>query len=202
MFSKETLLRLILVAMGVALSIICIMLFSRYRSGLGGIIVIVIVGYALGPMAGLCFAHAFLPQFCRNLTSSILMPRIFRRTKAPAFSRVQGLIMQNDYDAAVEELNQILKAHPYNKQAVEMLVQIHVESLRDTDAALKVLADYFDSRPSVSSGDSALVLRYVDLCEELGRLPTAAALLERQLHIKAYSDSDLKLMHNRLMAMN
>lgn len=200
MFSKETLLKLILIAMGVALSIKCIQAFLDARNAVDEVIA-VILAVVLGFMAGLCFAYAFLPQFCRNLTNSILMPRVFRRTKAPAFSRVQGLIMQNDFDAAVEELKQILKAHPYNKQAVEMLVQIHVESLQDTDAALKVLSDYFDSRPSVNSGDSALVLQYVDLCEELGRFSAAAALLERQLRIKAYSESDLKLMHNRLIAI-
>jgi hypothetical protein len=177
-----------------------IFVFFKEGSLLGGALML-IGGIVLGIPGGLFLALAICPIFGKMVGDGIFYPT--ERLKAPPrlITPIRGIINRGQIDEAVAELTDILQDHPYDAEALLMLIEILMDELQENEAAETMMKNFLAYK-KLKPGDQVIdiLMRYADCCEALEEPLRAEPLFEQEL-AKKYSESSLKAIQRRLDAM-
>ena len=148
------------------------------------------VGHSIGRKAGGTFGDA------------VFYPKNYLKTAPDIMSPIKGRIAREEYDEAIEELNELLAKKPFSPEPYLILVEVRANDLSDYLRAMELIEEYFSQeKVYVFDENIEMLLLYADICQEHNYLPKAQKILEQEVKRKGYSALKRKRLQTRLEAI-
>jgi hypothetical protein len=103
----------------------------------------VIIALIWATFAGLCFASVAVPRFSSWFSGFLYLPIEYLKSPPEKIAPIKGLIEQENYEEAIERLNQILARKPFETAAVLLLAEIYFEHLAAGERGAELVLGYF-----------------------------------------------------------
>jgi tetratricopeptide (TPR) repeat protein len=151
---------------------------------------------------GICLGFMVGKRVGGGLGDTIFYPKQHLRTPPIVLSPIKGMIALQEYDEAIEELEEILKEKPFTPEPYLLLVKIYANELNDYHQAMKLIEDYFyRNKVYVFDENVEMLMIYADMCAEYNYLNRAAKILAQEVERKGYSEEKRKHFKTRLEAI-
>ena len=137
-----------------------------------------------------------------GLFSRIFYAADYLKEPPDMISPIRGLMANQEYEKAEEELRQLLAKRPYSPIANLLAAEIAIERQRIPDA-LDRLENYFNNpKTRITEENTQMLLLYSDHAPQFGRKQNAITYLERELARKGYSEPERQFLSARLAALH
>ncbi len=162
-----------------------------------------IIGAVFGAFWGVIIAWLLAPAVGNWVGGILYSPKSYLKTVPEILSPIKGMIAQEEYDEAIEELNKLLAEKPFNPEPYLILVEIYENELGDHHRAMELIEAYFGQKKVYAFDENIeMLLLYADICAEHNYLQKAQRILQQELSRKGYSDEKRKRFQTRLEAIN
>lgn len=158
-----------------------------------------LVGAVLGLFWGIIIARLAAPAIGDWFGNIFYAPKEHLKTPPDTLSPVKGMIAREEYDEALEELNELLEEKPFSPEPYLLMVETYANDLGDYLRAMNLIEEYFDQEmvhPFEENID--MLLLYSDICDEHNYLHKAEKLLEQEVARKGYLEIKRKRLQTRL----
>jgi len=188
--------------LGIVGLIFSVAAFFSMSMGIAG----VLMAWALGTIAGMCFASVLAPKIGDICGNQVFFPLKYLKEPAEIISRIRGMVEREKYQAAIEATNEMLARNPFDPLLFLLLIEVYMDRLNDKKQAAALIEKYFLNRQEnpklkVSPENVELLMRYSDICLEQKHPEPAIALFQNELSRKEYSDPDRRTLTLRLEAL-
>ena len=161
-----------------------------------------LAGAVLGVFWGFIIAHLAAPSIGNWFGNLFYAPKEYLKTAPDILSPVKGMITQEKYDEAIEQLNEILEEKPFSPDPYLILVEIYANELGNYLRAMELIEAYFSEKKVYAFDENIeMLLLYADICAEHNYLNKAQRLLEQEVARKGYSAEKRKRLQIRLDAI-
>lgn len=151
---------------------------------------------------GFFIAHRIGYGIGATFGDAVFYPKHFLKIAPDIMSPIKGRIAREEYDEAIEELNDLLEEKPFSPEPYQILVEIYAIELNDYHHAMKLIEKYFSQEKVYAFDENIeMLLLYADICQDHNYLPKAQALLEQEVKRKGYSPLKRKRLQARLEAI-
>jgi hypothetical protein len=148
------------------------------KTGLFGVIIMIVFGAALGWLLWYVWGR----EWADKITFGIYAPPEKLKVPAERYSAIKTAAVRGEPDRAVLELRAILEKNPACREAAVLLADTHKTYRNDPVSAADALRDYFAAEESRCFDDVAPAMRLCDiLTDRIGDPGAAAAFLENEL---------------------
>ncbi len=160
-----------------------------------------LIAVFFGMVGSVFLVAALVPSIAMKFTDGLLYST--SRLKAPPrlLAPVRGLINIGKIQEAVEELTDILSEHPYDSDALLMLVEVLMDELEEYSKAEVAIKNFFCNKKMKPRDEFVdLLMRYADCWEHLGN-PTGAIPLFKQELKRKYPENSIEAIERRLKSI-
>ncbi|MFA6714167.1 MAG: hypothetical protein WC082_13325 [Victivallales bacterium] len=176
------------------IGIISSIIFIRSCGAAGGLI-----GAVLGLFWGIIIARLAAPAIGHWFGDLFYAPREYLKTAPNIMSPIKGMIAREEYDEAIEKLNELLTEKPFSPEPYSMLVELYANELNDYIRAMEMIEDYFKQEKVYPFEENTdMLLLYADICQEHNYLKKAQNLLKQEVTRKGYPEIKRKALATRL----
>lgn len=162
-----------------------------------------IVGAVFGVFWGIIVARLVAPVVGNWFGGTIFYPKSYLKTVPEILSPIKGMIAREEYDDAIDELNELLDEKPFSPEPYLILVEIYENDLKDHHRAMELIEAYFGQEKVYAFDENIeMLLLYADICAEHNYLQKAQRILQQELSRKGYSDEKRKRFQARLEAIS
>jgi hypothetical protein len=162
----------------------------------------VIIALVWATFSGMAFAGVLVPRLSNWFTGFIYLPLQYLKSPPEKLAQIKGMIEQQNYDEAMERLNEILERTPFEPSACLLLSEIYFYHIGEGIRGAELIINYF-SQPKLKAlpENIELLMRYCDYASDNGASVTAIRLLEQELQRKGYSNPENHAISLRLEAV-
>jgi hypothetical protein len=183
-----------LLVIGISASLIFIM-----NSGAAG----GLIGAVLGLIWGIIIARLVAPAIGEWIGNIFYAPKEYLKTIPEILSPVKGRIAREEYNEAIEELNELLEEKPFSPEPYLILVEVYANNLNNYLHAMELIENYFNQEiVYIFEENIEMLLLYADICQEHNYLPKAQKILEQEVIRKGYTEIKRKHLEARLETIN
>ena len=151
---------------------------------------------------GIIAARFAAPILGNSFGDIFYTPKQYLRTPPDIMSPIKGKIARQEYDEAIEELNELLEEKPFSPEPYLILVETYASELKNYLHAMELIENYFNQeKVYVFEENIEMLLLYADICQEHNYLSKAQKLLEQEVKRKAYPELKRKRLETRLEAI-
>lgn len=151
---------------------------------------------------GFFIAHRIGHGVGATFGDAVFYPKNYLKIAPDIMSPIKGKIVKEEYDEAIEELNELLEEKPFSPEPYHILVELYAIELNDYQRAMELIENYFRQKKVYAFDENIeMLLLYADICQEQGYLPKAQRILEQEVKRKGYSEIKRKRLQTRLEAI-
>jgi hypothetical protein len=194
--------RLVFFIMGCMLFGIYGLIYVFFKEGslMGGALML-IGGIVLGIPGGMLVALAVCPTIGKMVGDGIFYPTAHLNAPPRKINPIRGMINRGEIKPAVAALTDILEKHPFDAEALKMMIEVLMDEMQEYESAGIMMKNYLSYDKLKPSDDVIdILMRYADCCEILGDPLRAEPFFEHEL-TKKYSEASIKAIRRRLEAM-
>ncbi len=161
-----------------------------------------LIGAVLGLVWGIIIARLAAPAIGEWFGNLFYAPKEYLKTIPEILSPVKGRIAREEYNEAIEELNELLEEKPFSPEPYNILVDIYANDLNNYLHAMELIENYFNQKKVYAFEENIdMLLLYADICQEHNYLSKAQKLLEQEVKRKSYPEIKRQRLKTRLDAI-
>jgi tetratricopeptide (TPR) repeat protein len=159
-------------------------------------------GAVLGLFWGIIIARLAAPAIGDWFGNLFYAPKEYLKVTPDIMSPIKGLLAREEYDEALEKLNELLEAKPFCPEPYLLMVETYANDLGDYLRAMTLIEEYFAQEEVHTFEENIdMLLLYADICGEHNYLHKAEELLEQEVARKGYLEIKRKRLQTRLEAI-
>ena len=159
-------------------------------------------GVVFGVFWGIIIARLLAPKIGNWVGNLFYAPKEYLKTAPDIMSPIKGKIAREEYDEAIEELNELLEEKPFSPEPYLILVEVYANDLENYLHAMALIENYFGQEKIYAFDENIeMLLLYADICQEHNYLQKAQLILKQEVKRKGYPVLKRKGLQTRLEAI-
>lgn len=195
---EEKAVKVILLATGLYCLVKALMQFANKPRSIADGIMVVLTAAAYATIASVALTRIWLPKFTAGFANMIFGFNQKYKEPPVALDHCRGLIKNEKYDQATEELNALLEESPFHPEISALKAEILGELTGKKQECCSFLLDFFAKRDKNSPYDFDMLMLLDDLALD-GYCDSSQveSLMKKEIK-RPYSTADKKAIENRL----